>query len=261
MAHPISAIVLTYNREQKIARTLESIKWVDEIIVLDGGSTDGTLEICRRYGARIIAQPKEILEEDPCGFHFLRNVGFDIAKSEWILVVDSDETVSEALAQEIRSAVTNPDVSVWSIPRRNFYWEKSVRLLGRDEQIRLFRKGCVRYENRYVHSDPVVLKGTISCLQNELIHYNYDSLGEFFERSRKYLPSEAQHLKNLGIKPTWTQLALAMPKRFWFYYVKQKAFLDGLSGFLVCALYAWYYFESLRRLKMFPNPDKDQTSQ
>jgi len=238
----LSVVIATLNRADKVKCALESIKWAQEIIILDGGSSDGTIEVCRRYTDRIIRQPGNISLKNGDNIDLVKNSGFKEALSGWILSLDSDEVVPPGLAQEIRTAISSAgDIDGYFIPRKNYYWGKYVRCLQPDYQLRLFKKGKGGFYGDHIH-EKIKVAGTAAYLKESLIHNSYDSVGDFIRRSFVYLPNEINFLYERGEKRSPFKLLFGPFRKFLYYYVRQRSFKDGLDGFILSWMYSLYYF-------------------
>ncbi len=237
----LSVVMITFNRQEKIAQALESVKWAEEIIVLDSGSTDNTVDICRKYTNKIFLPPQEFIDRKCLGLNLIKNFGFGLATQEWVLSLDSDEVVTPALAEEIRRVVNSgSDYAGFFIPRKNYYWKKCVRSLSPDYQLRLFKKGFGNFAGEYVH-EKLELSGKAGYLSEPLIHYNYDSVGDFLMRLEYYLPDEVSRLKRFCAPKTILKLFTVPAGSFHYYFFKQKAYKDGAAGVIVSALHAYYH--------------------
>ncbi len=243
----LSVVVMVLNREQKIKSALESVKWASEIIVLDGGSTDNTVSICREYTDIVLRQPEDIVIAKGDNMNLIRNKGFEIATCPWILSLDSDEVVSGELADEMRFSMKRwSEYQGFFIPRKNYYWGHAVRLLQPDLQLRLFQRGKARFTGNYMH-DQLELDGSAGFLKNSLVHSNYDSISDFINRAVVYSRNEARFLREKKEVKSFSKLMLCSFGYFYYYYLKQEAFKDGYAGFIVSLLYAWYHFLSYAR--------------
>jgi len=238
----LSVVMLTCNRREKTRQALESIRWADEIIILDGASTDGTLQLCKHYTDKIFPQPDHNTLQSYGNIDLIKNEGFKKTTEEWILSLDSDEIVPAELAAEIQSTIaSSPDQCGFFIPRKNYYWGRHVRCLDPDYQLRLFKKGTAQFCGDHLH-EKINVTGPVTYLNNYLIHNAYDSTADFLKRSRRYWPNEINFLKQNREKKSIPAILTLLPRKLYYYYVRQKAYRDGLTGLIVSLLYSIYYF-------------------
>src|ERR1700722_353240 len=181
MGKTLSVAIITRNEEVNLPRTLGSIYWANEIVVVDCGSTDGTVELAWRFGAKVIQQ-------DWLGFGQQKNLAIERCASEWVLSLDADEEVSETLAQEIeRLLAGKPAVDAYYLPRRNLFLGRWIRHGGYypDQKLRLFRKGTAQFEESAVH-ETVQYSGATRTLHADLIHHAYPTLENYIEHMNRY---------------------------------------------------------------------------
>ncbi|MFC1976176.1 glycosyltransferase family 2 protein [Chloroflexota bacterium] len=243
----IIAAILTKNEARHIGDCIKSVQWVDEIILEDSFSDDGTTAIARNLNAHIF-------KSEFINFAVARNTALKNAKSlgaEWMLFVDADERVTPELAQEIQEAVKDTHVAGWWIPRYNIMWGHTMRGGGwyPDHQLRLMRVDAARYDSeRQVH-EIVVLAGQAGYLKEHLLHYNYDTLVQFKGKQNRYINLEARILKEKGIRAKpWTYLTMPL-REFYRRYWSLRGYKDGWVGLQVCALMSWYMFVTYLRLR------------
>ncbi len=234
----ISAIILTRNEEKNIADCIGSVKWCDEVIVIDDNSEDRTVSIAGK-------EKVEILKEDLDGnFSRQRNLGIDKAKGDWILFVDADERVTDSLRYEIQSVISDPlnYYNGFVLKRKDFIWNKQLRY-GETAGIsflRLARKNSGRWEGR-VHEKWKV-KGKIGKLNNSLIHFPHQTLEQFLSEVNLYTDIRSKELYSKGVK-TNLFLIIAYPKaKFFVNYIIRRGFLDGLSGLVFATVMSFHSF-------------------
>ena len=248
---PISATVIAQDEAHRIGPCLESLSWVDEIIVVDGGSTDDTREIARACGARV-------LENSWPGFAAQKNYAIDHASHGWVLSLDADERVTDELRREIGALLARgPECDGYLIPRKNIFggrWMKG-RSWSPDHQMRFFRKGSGRFNDRSVH-ESVEVQGRTGTLRGALEHHSYDDLGDSLRRLARYANLAAADLKRQGVRPGWTHLCLRPPARFLRNFLILGGFRDGVDGLIYAGLDAFYVFAKYARLRELVNkPD------
>jgi glycosyltransferase involved in cell wall biosynthesis len=231
----LTAVVLTHNEAGRIGDCLRHLSWVDEILVVDSGSTDGTVESCREWPqTRVLQRPFD-------DFASQRNAGIEAAHGEWILIVDADEEVTKALAQEIQGALQRGLDAYW-IPRHNVIFGRTLRFgdCHGDGQIRLFKKS----RGRYVGSlhETLVVDGETVRLRNQLIHHSYETVSDYVQKMIRYTSMEADIYVAEGRRFRWFRLLLGPWGRFFQSYVVRRGWRDGWTGFVYAVLSAFYYF-------------------
>ena len=183
----LSVVIITLNEEANLPRTLASVAWADEIVVLDSGSTDRTREIAESFHAKVFVEPWK-------GFAGQKNSALAKATGDWILSLDADEELESALAEEIRDTLAgNPTEAGFWIPRKNFFLGRWIRHGGfyPDPKLRLFRRGIGAFEDRLVHED-IRVQGATGKLRHPLLHHAYPSLDSYLEHMNRYSSLGAQ---------------------------------------------------------------------
>ena len=236
----LTAIVLTRNEETHLKDCLESIRWVDNTIVFDSYSTDRTLEIATSMGAKFIQHAFE-------NYGAQRNAAMAVTSTEWVLFIDADERVSPELAEELMSKLNRPE-DAWAIPRHNWIFGKLTRGAGwfPDFQTRLLRKDRTRYDPAYPVHEVVVVDGTVGYLESPLTHLNYETVNEFLEKQRRYTEIAANELFRSG-KHVRPRMLISMPVReFYRRFIAERGYIDGLHGFRLSLLMAYFEFYKWR---------------
>jgi glycosyltransferase involved in cell wall biosynthesis len=224
----LAVTVITKNESRHIRNCLESVQWVDEIIVLDSGSTDDTVAICREYTDKVFAT-------DWPGFGVQKNRAIQKVACEWILSIDADESVSEALRQEIEEAIRQPgDRVAYQIPRRSSYCGRFMRHGGwwPDYVTRLFRQGYARFSDDLVH-ERLMVQGATGRLTNPLMHRAFSDLEEVLETANAYSSAGARLMHQQHKKAS---LMGAVSHGLWSFfhtYVVRAGFLEGKEGFML----------------------------
>jgi len=232
--------IMTKNEESKIRRCLESVKWADEIVIVDGYSTDGTIDICRQYNAKIIQHKFDGSFDTDC------NIGIENASCDWILKIDADEVVADSLRKDIESVLEDDrGFSAFKFRRKNFFLGHFMRYGGWYHYIlSLFKKGKAYYKGS-IH-ETLVVNGKVGQIEGDCEHYPFNSISEFMERHNRYSTIEAQKiLDNRGIldmKVINYNLKIKPLKRFWKFYIKKQGFREGVHGFIFSILFAWVHF-------------------
>lgn len=230
----ISAVIITLNEEKKIVKSLKSL-WglVDEIIVVDSGSTDATLDTARKFGAEIYFRKFD-------NFSNQRNWALSKATGEWVLSVDADEEISPALASEIKKAIENEKFAGYLIPRRNFILGGEIKhsRWSPDKHIWLWKKELGRWEG-LVHEE-VMVKGKIGIIKNPKIHHSHQTVGDFIESNNLYSNLEAFDLYKHKINFSFSEMVWEAGSEFFLRYVYKRGFLDGIRGFALAYLMGIY---------------------
>jgi glycosyltransferase involved in cell wall biosynthesis len=242
----LAAIILTYNEAQHIVDCIETLRFADQIIVFDSHSSDQTVELAQRAGVQVIEHPFENYAQQ-------RNAALDAVhdSADWVLFVDADERVPQALAHEVRVSIETAGYAGFRIPRDNYIFGKLTRGAGwyPDYQTRLLKVGAAHYDPaRQVH-EVIVLDGQEGTLTNALIHYNYRDLQQFVEKQRRYSAYDAQILHEQGIHPKSQNYLLQPLRQFWWRFVTLKGYGDGLHGLRLSLLMAWYEFKKYLLLR------------
>lgn len=246
----LSVVLAVYNEEKKLGPTLEAIRTVaDEIVVVDGGSTDRTLEICRRYKAKIIQT------SNPQNFHINKKKAIDAATGDWVLQLDADEIVSSGLAKEITSVISNNDgINGYWIPRKNYFLGRFLKKGGTypDYTLRLYCRGKGNLPAEHVHEQAVV-EGKVEYLRHDLFHYSNQTFGEYIEkRFNRYTDLMAMNLSGGFIRNVIWEPLFNANQGFLSIYFRHLGLVDGFPGF-VWALFSALHFP----VAYFKSKEKD----
>lgn len=224
----VSAVVIAKNEEAVIGRCLESLAWTHEIIVVDSGSSDRTVEICRAAGAKVHSA-------DWQGPATQRNRGIDHACGDWVLALDADEWVPDALRREIEDLTrASPAAVAYRIPRLSSYCGRFMRHGGwwPDYVSRLFRRGAARFGGGIVH-DHLMAEGPVGRLRNHLMHAPFADLEKVLEKMNAYSTWGAQRMHEEGSRAGLARAVLHAAWTFFRTYVLRAGFLDGREGFML----------------------------
>jgi glycosyltransferase involved in cell wall biosynthesis len=232
MPSSLSVAIITRNEAANLPRTLASARFAREIVVLDSGSTDETVEIAMRTGARLLEEPWK-------GFARQKNSAIAHTTGDWVLSLDADEEVSPELQREIEALLDGePAFSAYSMPRLNHFLGRPLRHGGYwpDPKLRLFRRGVARFEERPVH-ESMTASCRVGRLKGPLIHRCYPTLGEYIEHMNRYSQMSAEMLAAAGRTsrslPAFLWNAFANPvATFAYNYFLRLGFLDGRAGLL-----------------------------
>lgn len=243
----ISAVILTYNCAVSLKRCLASVKWANEIVIVDSGSTDNTLKIARDYKAKIYNHKLD-------GFANQRNWALLKTTSPWVLFIDSDEVVTPELAREIQAIISSGETAVHRVRRANYFFGQRVRYGGYwpDWQTRLFYRAQLKKYTGNIHESPQ-FTGPLKDLKGLINHYSHKSLSEGLVKSAHWTKVEAREFIKAGHPPiTWWRLIKVMVWEFCYRYFKKMGFLDGFVGFVEAAVQAmnrFFVYEQIWELR------------
>jgi glycosyltransferase involved in cell wall biosynthesis len=225
----LSVIIIALNEEANLLRCLESVKWADELVVADTGSTDRTLEIAKEHGTKTIQLEWE-------GFGKAKQRVLEAATSDWVLSLDADEVVTESLREEIQKSVRSdsPGFDGYFISRRSMFLGHWMSHGGwyPDYVLRLFKRGKGRFEDRKVH-ESLSLAGRTGRLKGDLLHYSDPDLEHYLRKMNRYTTLSAQELSERGEVASLADLLFRPMATFWKIYLFKGGFLDGIYGFLL----------------------------
>lgn len=225
----LSAIVITKNNERTIARCIESLAWADEVIVVDSGSTDRTLEICRALGAQV-----HVTSDWP-GHGPQKNRALDRATGAWVISVDSDEWVTPGLRAEIERTLASADVKAgYAVPRCSSFCGRIMRHSGwwPDYVLRLFRRDAGRFTNDHTH-ERLLVEGRVGRLREPLMHEAIVDLDQMLGKMNSYSTASAHMKLEAGSRATLVTAILHGAWTFFRTYVLRLGFLDGREGFML----------------------------
>lgn len=233
----LSAIVLTKNEEANIADCLAALRWADELLVVDSGSSDRTCVIARQLGARVVERPMRDFADQ-------RNFSMAQAKGDWVLFIDADERVTPELMIEIKAITQGEptDLAVYAIPRRTYFFGRELRFGDSrgDAPVRLFPKGYVRWDQP-VHE---IVRTDLPCrrLKHTLSHYSTRDLAHYMQKVREYVPLEHATMREKGIQTSFLKLILMPPAKFLHLFFWKLGVLDGVAGLQYAILSSYYSF-------------------
>lgn len=249
----ISVVIITRDEENNLPRSLKSVAWAGDIVLVDSGSTDRTIAIAEAAGARV-------LRTEWRGFGHSKQIGVNAASGEWILSVDADEEVSPMLAAQIQKAVNSDDGTV------GYYVPRLTRFLGRwmrhggwypDYVLRLFRKDAGRFSDNIVH-ESVLVDGSTRRLSEDLLHYCYPTMDNYISKMNRYTSLAALELHRSGQRAGLVRLLVNPLAKFVKQYFLRAGFLDGAEGLTLALLSAGYVFTKYAKLRdLYRQPRKD----
>lgn len=227
----LSVAMIARNEEKNLPRTLESVRWADEIVIVDSGSVDCTPEIAREFGAL------HSFNRDFQGFSAQKTLAIEKCTSDWVLLLDADEAVSPGLAAEIQQTIANPTFDAYWVPRLNLFMDRWIRHGGfyPDHKLRLWRRGAAWMERVEPHATPQ-FDGPKGTLKHDLLHYAYPDFELYLSHMNDYSSSSAPMLAQRRKAATTLgllRLGLLNPiATFIKNYVFRLGFLDGIPGLI-----------------------------
>jgi glycosyltransferase involved in cell wall biosynthesis len=228
---PVSVTLITLNEEQNLARAIQSVKWADEVIVVDSGSTDRTVEVARQMGAKVFFNPWP-------GYGCQKNYAQRQASHDWVLNIDADEAVSSELAFEIQQALSGlgdgAQVRGFSFPRKTFYLGRWIKHGGwyPNYLVRLADRRAARWSEPQVH-EALEVDGEVRVLQSPLDHFSFSSIQDQIMTNLTFSRLGSQDLARKGKRPSLFKLVVKPIGKFVETYFLKRGFMDGLPGFII----------------------------
>ncbi|MCS7093226.1 MAG: glycosyltransferase family 2 protein [Patescibacteria group bacterium] len=246
----LSLCLAVFNEERNIHLPLQSASdLTDEIVIVDGGSTDKTLDIARRFGKKV----RIFYRKNQSMFHRNKQLAIEKARGEWILQLDADEELTDELKKEIKNIINNPqkkEIAGYWIPRKNWFLTRFLYKGGQypDYTLRLYRRGKANFPCQSVHEN-VKIAGPVGYLKNPILHYADPDFSRYLYRWDRYTTFEVEEIlskKNKTKKPSFFEYFFIKPGvTFFSLYFRHKGFLDGFAGFvfaLFSAIRFWVIF-------------------
>ena len=230
----VSATIITLDEAAHIAAAIDSVAWADEVVVVDAGSRDGTTDIARAKGVRVV-------ERAWTGYVDQKNYAASLASHDWIFSLDADERVPEALAAEIKSRLaTEPSVHGFRGPRVTFHLGRWIRTTDfyPDSQTRLYDRRHARWQGHLVH-ESVSVDGPVGRLTSDLEHYSYENLSDQVTRINHYTTLAARQMYESGRRTNVVEILVHPPAAFLRNYVLRRGFMDGSVGLVISLMQAW----------------------
>jgi glycosyltransferase involved in cell wall biosynthesis len=225
MAKLVSAVIITKNEEKMLTFCLNGIKWVDEIIIVDCGSTDKTVKIAKKYGAKVYYKKWP-------GYAAQKNYAISKATGKWVLNIDADEVITEGLKYEIMTVLKNgTDKNAFDMPLNNIFYGRWLRHggLSPDRNVRFFRKHCGKYPPCDIH-EKLQIHGETGHFRNPLIRHAEEKISTHLASINEYTDLEVKHRLRCGCMPTGYTVFIRPVYRFIKYYFFKLGFLDGIQG-------------------------------
>ena len=243
----ISATLITLNERDNLPRALASLRFCDEVVVVDSGSRDGTPAVAAELGARV-------LHRDWTGYADQKNYAAEQATHDWVLSLDADEEVSpELLASIERLKRSGPAADGYAFPRRAHYLGRWIRRSGwyPDAKVRLYDRRKARWQGDYVH-ESVVVSGKAGVLQGDLMHYTCETFSQHVQTVDRYTTLAAAEMQASGRRPGLLRLLTSPPWAVFRTYVLQRGFLDGYHGVLIAVMAGFYVFSKYAKAREEP---------
>ncbi|HCM40255.1 MAG TPA: glycosyltransferase family 2 protein [Bdellovibrionales bacterium] len=229
---PVSITIISLNEETNIARALKSVAWAEDILVVDSGSTDRTVEIARTHGARV-------LQNAWLGYGQQKNFAQAQAKHDWVLNIDADEVVSPALFEEIERSLAKVQsgrlqADAFCFPRKTYYLGKWIRHGGwyPNVLVRLANRNKCSWTEPHVHEE-LLARGPVVSLQQALDHYAFTSIRDQILTNLRFARLGTEDLRRKGVRPSLIRLIFKPAGKFLETYFLKRGFLDGLPGFII----------------------------
>lgn len=241
---PVSAVVISLNEERNIGACLESLRWADEIVVVDSGSSDGTREVAHRYTEKVFEVPWK-------GFGPQKQEAVEKASHEVILNIDCDERVTPELAEEIGGLLSLEEMAAaYTVPRRTFVGEKEIRHCGwyPDRTIRLFDRSKARFSPELVH-ERVEVSGDARPLRNHLLHYSFSGIGDILTKMNRYSDLSARQMFERGRRSGLFDLTVRPGFAFLKTYLLRSGWRDGFEGLVVSVTTGMLTFAKYAKLR------------
>jgi len=253
--HPLTVTIITLNEAAHIAEAIDSASFADEILVVDSGSTDATIDIARGKGVRVLSR-------EWTGYVDQKNYAAEQASHDWIFSLDADERIPRALAEEIRGILAgDPPLHGYRVPRVTFHLGRWIRTTDfyPDYQTRLYDRRFARWRGRYVH-ESVIVDGPSGQLKNDLQHYSFSDLRDQLQRINHYSTLAARQMYESGRRTGPAEILIHPPAAFLRNYILRKGFLDGTAGLTISLMNAWSVglkFMKLWELQRATGPDRN----
>src|SRR6476469_2262269 len=240
----VSAVLITYNEEHCIAETLSKLQWCDEIIIVDSYSTDNTVSVCREFGCNVSFRSFD-------GFGSQKKHAVSLAKNDWILAIDADEVLTDALIAEFQEQLSsNSQAVAFSVPMNLVFLNKEFKK-GKESSrsyIRLFNKQHGNFSDATVH-EGIEVNGKTVQLKNRIKHYSYTSVRECLDKCNRYSTYSADISFRKGKSKSAFAIIMGLPFNFFKYYFLELNFLNGLKGFYWSIFSSYYHFAKYVKLR------------
>jgi len=250
MPERLSAVIITRNAAAQLGACLESVRFADEILIVDSGSTDATREIAQRHNARV-------LHQDWLGYGKQKQFAAEQAANDWVLCLDADERVSAPLAHRIQEALRTPEFFAYDMPRCNRFMGRWLRH-GEgypDPNLRLFHRKHARWSDDPIH-EHVVTAEPVGRLDGDLLHETETTLADYLEKQNRYTSLQAERLHAAGKRVGAARMVLSPFGRFIKFYFLRRGFLDGVPGLVHIAIGCMNSFMKYAKLMQLSGTQK-----
>lgn len=234
--NPVSAVIITLNEAHNLRKSLPQLSWCDEIIIVDSGSTDDTLQVCKEY--KCVVHEKEFN-----GYGEQKQFGVSLARNKWILCTDADEVLTDGLVEEIKEEMREPSAAAYLMPRKLVFMD-TIFKYGKDSgrySLRLFNKDFGNYNAAILH-EKIEVDEKHKKLKNTLLHYSYRDVDHYFDKFNKFSTLGAKASFDIGKKRSLLLTIFSIPLYFIRYYFIEMNFLNGSKGFYWSMFSAYYHF-------------------
>lgn len=248
----LSVVIITKNEANNIKRCLESVKWADEIIVVDSGSTDATLSICEQYHAHTFSN-------EWLGYGPQKNLALEKAQYPWVLSLDADEQVSTVLRGKIQTILENESAyAAYAIKRPVMFFGQQIKhACGADQTVRLFKRGHAKFSDDIVH-ETVLVEGKVGHIEQPIYHYSFESIAMIIAKMNKYTDLVSQQRIAKHQKSSLFKAITHAAWMFFRVYILKAGFLDGRAGFVLAVGFAeGAYYRYVKMLYPSPPPQSD----
>ena len=242
----ISAYIITKNEGKNIGRALESVQWMDELVVLDSGSTDNTVEIAKKFEAKVVTETLK-------SFVTQKNRAMELCKGEWLFNLDADEEVTPELRKSIEDVIFNESSQevpvLFKIRRKNKYLGRWIKHCGwyPEFRARLSRRGHAKWKGEVLH-EKLEGDGPVGFISGDLLHRPYANLGEHLRTIDRYSELWAKREASKGRTTGFIEISIRPFSKFFKMYILKAGFMDRGPGLIVSIMGAWYTFMKYARL-------------
>jgi glycosyltransferase involved in cell wall biosynthesis len=239
----VTAVLITLNEELNLKRTLPQLNWCDEIIVVDSGSTDNTVQICRNFGCKVVHRAFD-------GYGTQKQFAVSLSRNNWILSIDADEVLSDELVDEIKTEMEAPRASGYLLPMNLVFLGKEFTF-GKESNrffLRLFNKQFGNYNNRKVH-EGIELSGEKIKLKNKILHYSYKDISQYFKKLNTYSSFGANLAFEKGKNKSVFTVVSTIPLNFMKYYFLHGNIFNGANGFYWSIFNTYYHLVKYLKIR------------
>ncbi len=252
---PISAVIIANNASRSIGEVVTAMKWCDEVLVVDSGSTDNTVELCKTLGCTIIYHKFESYGQQ-------KYFAVSQAKNDWVWVIDSDEIATTEIIEEAKEKISSGKYVGLMVPISLVFVGKLLRFGNefKKPHLRLFNRKYGNYNDSLVHED-VILEGKIGKLHNHVLHYSYYNIDDYFKKFNSYTTHAAQQMQSQNKNVNILSAIIKLPFQFIILYIFRGLILDGIQGLLWATFSSWYSFVKYIKLWEMNHMKNKKTTQ